>query len=479
MWAKGVMMESRLSFIHGVLVLLLLIVVIAVAILWLRKTESGKQLMGSGPIRMPEIVPSAGREWSEQQYPEQYEEDNWKKVTLTAVEEAGSEGFLGQQRFMDVAGRAFSRRFSSRFSYQPGAPWSPRVTLRYLRRGETFIGRLEAKGLKPNFAYQMKLKGLYEHKKAFERIGYAGRWRLPGEGTNFSDEDYESCDNKKDVRSYLLFDFFVTDARGNATKEFYLDSSLHVLYNATWQGPPPSGDTRPIVVEPGRTDSKMYARPVQEVKAQKIYAEAESDAPSGNIRPAVGQVFLPPGHYRAEFELTEESFHGFGDAGYWATVMKAPVEFEIVDRKKPPTGKWRRVKRIKTLSLSDARLYDISPDEVTVSKLIGTADKPPGVQFSDTLDLPPGKRYVVCFSVRVEGTQTVQVIVDGGSGFDAAPRYETECVEDGEWREFEFEITESVAGREARLWLAPRLDGGPTGIRDVSVCRVIEGGAEK
>ncbi len=467
-------MRTRLSFIGGIGALALVAVGIAALILWLRRTESGGKFIGGGPVRVPEVVPSAGHQWSEQQYPEQYEEKNWEEVTMTPVEEVGSEDFLSKQRFMDVAGRAFSRHFNNRFSYRPNAPWSPEVTLRYLRRGETFIGRLEAKGLKPNFAYQMKLKGLPEHKKAFERIGYAGRWRLPGGGTNFSDEDYESCDNKEDVRSYLLFDFFVTDARGDATKEFYLDSSLHVLYNATWQGSPAAGDTRPIVVQPGRTDSEMYARPVPEVKPQKIYAESESDAPSGNTRPPVGEVFLPPGRYRAEFELTEESFHGFGDAGYWATVMEAPVEFEIVDRRKPPTGKWQELKPIKTLSLSDARLYDIYPDELTDSKLAGTSDGAPGVKFSEKLDLPPENRYVLRFSARVEGAQTVQVIVDRGEGFDAGTRYEAECAGDGGWRQFELEITEAVAGRTTHLWLTPQFDSGPMGIRNVSVCRVVE-----
>jgi hypothetical protein len=311
------------------------------------------------PVGVRELIPSGGLDWSRNQYPDQYDSENRRETTLRPVEGVATDEFRQRQRFLDVAGRAFSRRFNSRFSYEPGAEWSPEVRVKWRARAETFVGRLEASGLKPNFAYQVKLRGVFQDRQAFERIGRLGRWRLPGFGTNFTDADYEAYPDKSEVRSYLFFDFFVTDAAGNASKEFYLDSTLHVLYNATWQGRPRKSDTRPIMVRPGRPNSELYARPLPEVDPQEIYAESEERSPSGNTRPPVGEAFLPAGSYRAELVLTEESFHGFGDAGYWATVMRAPVEFEIIDLPHPPAGSWKSLEPIVELSLADARPYDV------------------------------------------------------------------------------------------------------------------------
>ena len=45
--------------------------------------------------------------------------------------------------------------------------------------GETFRGRIEARHLKPNFAYQLKLRGRYEDRRGFESIGYTGQSHQP------------------------------------------------------------------------------------------------------------------------------------------------------------------------------------------------------------------------------------------------------------------------------------------------------------
>lgn len=424
------------------------------------------------PVRVRELIPSGGLDWSRDQYPEQHDAENRRETTLRPVEGVATDEFRQRQRFLDVAGRAFSRHFNSRFSYEP-AEWSPEVRVSWLRRAETFVGRLEATGLKPNFAYQLKLRGVFEDREAFERIGRLGRWRLPGFGTNFTDADYETYPDKSEVRSYLFFDFFVTDAEGNASKEFYLDSTLHVLYNATWQGRPRTTDTRPIMVRPGRPDSELYARPVPRVEPQEIYAESEERSPSGNSRPPVGEAFLPPGTYRAELVLTEESFHGFGDAGYWATVMRAPVEFEITDRPHPPAGPWKSLEPIRNLSLAEARAYDIDAAGRDQAHLRGEAtDDGAGLIFEETLDLPAGERYVLRMDLEVEDPQTAQVIVDSGDGFDLGPHYYADSRGCERWRRFEVEITHAVGGNRARIWLAPRLDAGPVGVRNVSVCGV-------
>jgi hypothetical protein len=448
-----------------------LALVLAVGGRWTRR--DGMPSLTCRPVRLQERVPSGGRTWSEKKYPEQYATENRAETHLSPVEGVDTEDFLQRQRFMDVAGRAFSRDFSSRFSYEPGNEWSPKVRLSWLRRAETFVGRLEASGLKPNFAYQIKLRGDFNQRKAFERIGYLGRWRLPGGGTNFTDEEFEAYPDKNEVRSYLFFDFFVTDARGNVTKEFYLDSSLHVLYNATWQGWPGGDDTRPIVIVPGRTASEIYARPVAAVEPQEIYAESEADSPSGTRRPPVGRAFLPAGSYRVEFVLTEESFHGFGDAGYWATVMSAPVEFEIIDRPKPPAGPWKSLVPARKLSLKGVQTHGIEVTEQTPEMLRGRAtDEGAGLVFEETFNVPEGQRYVLRMDMVVEDPQTAQIIVDNGGGFDSGIRYYADSAGCGRWRGFEVELTHSICGQSSRVWLAPRLDEGPVAVRNVTLCRV-------
>ncbi len=231
------------------------------------------------------------------------------------------------ERWLDVAGNAYGSEFGRNFSYAGGKRFSPCVRVRYERRGGSFRGRIEATGLKPNFAYQMKLRGdCARDRAAFERIGYAGRWRLPGPGTNYGDEDYRAYPYPARVEAYILFDYFVTDARGCAAKEFDLNSTLHVLFNARFQGLGSYMDS-PIsrfVVDASSPDS--YARPKPGPTAQFLWAQVEY-APG---RGAVGQVRLPPGRYRADLALTEESFHAYGDGGFWATVMTVPVDFEVV-----------------------------------------------------------------------------------------------------------------------------------------------------
>jgi len=103
------------------------------------------------------------------------------------------------QRWCDIAGNFYASALADHFSYVDG----PRVYVRLDARAPTFRGRLEARGLKPNFAYQMKLVGVHDAPEAFERIGYAGRWLLPGGGTNFTDEDYRAFPDWTLTQSYL------------------------------------------------------------------------------------------------------------------------------------------------------------------------------------------------------------------------------------------------------------------------------------
>jgi hypothetical protein len=206
------------------------------------------------------------------------------------------------------------------------------VRVRYEPAADTFRGRLEARGLKPNFAYQMKLRGDYARDpKGFEAIGYTGRWRLPGPGTNFSDWDYRAFPDKSRVEAYILFDYFVTDRRGFAVKDFELSNTFHVLFAGLAQGFGTVRDSRPTRVIVDANDPRVYARPKDIPCVEFVWAQAEES--SGRM-PA-GKARLPEGIYHATLVLTEESFHSYGDGGYWATVMHLPVSF-VVDRALSP-----------------------------------------------------------------------------------------------------------------------------------------------
>ncbi|MCX7591159.1 MAG: hypothetical protein N2255_05970 [Kiritimatiellae bacterium] len=250
------------------------------------------------------------------------------KFELTAENSQTMIGVDDQQneRWADVAGNYYSQRFINSFSYSRPTPKGPVVRVRIEPRGKTLAGRLEARGLKPNFAYQIKLRGIFDDRTAFEKIGYAGRWRLPGRETNYSDRDYETHPNPEEVEAYILFDFFVTDAGGNAVRNFALDSSLHVLWSALRQRfPNDLGDLVAVVVD--ATNPLVYARPKKLETVELLWAEREV----GRYKTPDQTVFLPPGRYRAELVLTEESFHSRdNDGGWWATVFVCPIEFEVV-----------------------------------------------------------------------------------------------------------------------------------------------------
>lgn len=223
------------------------------------------------------------------------------------------------ERWMDIAGNTYTREFVKNFSNK-----NAQVLVSIQEKSDTLRGRLEAKGLKPNFAYQIKLRGIFEHFDSFEKIGYAGRWRFPGPGTNYSDAEYEVKSEKGDVEAYILFDFFVTDKNGNASREFVLDSSLHVLWNGTRQGSPLGGNEIPFTVD--ASDPKFYSRPKKQQNIESLWAERELVRYSS----ADQKSFLPKGKYIAEIVLTEESFHSYdNDGGYWATVFKGKIEFTI------------------------------------------------------------------------------------------------------------------------------------------------------
>jgi hypothetical protein len=232
------------------------------------------------------------------------------------------------QRWADVAGNEYATEWAGQFSYEAA---DVRVT--YLTRGEALEGAIVARGLKPNFAYQLKLVGDRSDIRSFERIGQLGRWQIDPERarrTNFKDGEYQRRKGVAglEIEAYILFDYFVTDSHGAAAQSFLLDSTYHVLWSMNL-------NDRPL--GPRRKDSRLFEHVV--VPSGAAYPpDGSTDRTTVamwlehewvNPRPLEGQVRLPPGRYKGGIQLTEETFH-LTKKGGWARVMHAPVEFEIV-----------------------------------------------------------------------------------------------------------------------------------------------------
>jgi len=244
---------------------------------------------------------------------------------------------LADQRWRDMAAQPYAAARKASYGYAQAD-----VALDRAPSGATLRGTLTASGLKPNFAYQLKLNGkpsrLFGDEgddQANERLGLLGRWwarqiRLDDGAVvrhwRSNDKEYAGWkfrrfhDAEHDVvfEGYLLFDYLVTDANGNARLDIALDSSFHVLFK-TSQRPPKPNDSTPTAHQvlataaSGWYDEDLPPRPVE------LYAEWEP------TRALPGQLVLPPGDYRCQLFLTEETFHEREpDSGTWPTVLAAP-----------------------------------------------------------------------------------------------------------------------------------------------------------
>lgn len=229
-------------------------------------------------------------------------------------------------RWMDIADNVYRISYrdpesTTYFTYN-----QPNVTLTYNDTSNTFSGILTATGLKPNFAYQMKLVGLPgTYDWANEQIGYAGRWwRQEPNPNNTDDSDYKAHNDDPNYvfQGYLLFDFFVTDEQGDATVNFSADSSYHVLWKTsqrTWTSS--DGPITTTIFDP--SIGTFYDTDYPQATVD-IYAEWEPG------RALSGELVLTPGEYDCQFILTEESFHQSGLGGYWASAIGGDVTFTVV-----------------------------------------------------------------------------------------------------------------------------------------------------
>jgi len=210
------------------------------------------------------------------------------------------------QRWKDIAENAYTTPYQTNYNYSQA-----NVSVIYEQTGSSFSGSFDATGLKPNFAYQLKLQGKpIEDPVSDQRLKDIGR-------------SYDIAPNL--TGGYVIFDFILTDRNGEVHHNFSLANSYHVLWKTSQRTPQPNDSAiKWQNVEGGPEDlPHAYASNVGPTSIG-IYAEWEKGIP--------GNVNLPNGTYDVKFIITEESFHSQkGDTlgGYWSTVMGCDVAFTI------------------------------------------------------------------------------------------------------------------------------------------------------
>jgi len=237
-------------------------------------------------------------------------------IALTVVPDDGM-----VPRWLDVANTPYTTQFVDSYDYADAS-----VTAALTSSADGLVITLSGTGLKPNFAYQIKLEGLPSvDPVANQTLGDLGRW---WNGTG-----------------YLIAGYFVTDSSGSITSTassqvwpaaaMQVDSSYHVLWT-TAQRRPKRSDGPPISHTVVQT---LWAYPVEKIgSAVSVYGGWEPQ------RPKPGTLVLPAGDYQCLLRLTEEGFHMTDASGAiiygWKTVLDAPIAFTIdsVTPEPPPAS---------------------------------------------------------------------------------------------------------------------------------------------
>ena len=234
-------------------------------------------------------------------------------------------------RWLDIDDRRFHD-----FINKIGTPWQFTyyagqvvLTYDYQQMGGVFRGHIEARGLKPNFAYQIKLCGKPRYGKrgwgqfgddvSNENLGFQGRWWDDTEQAGGWDDYYKSlyqsaaAPRKHSMVGYLFAGDFVTDEMGNAAHDFAIEKPLHI----TWQDKQFTSwkDNEAGVFQVGSSKPPYIGYGgAQEIRPIKLWYEHEYRRPP--------EVHLPSGLYNCRLLLTEESFHSSQAAGgHWLTVL--------------------------------------------------------------------------------------------------------------------------------------------------------------
>ena len=242
-------------------------------------------------------------------------------------------------RWRDIADAVYSDGFRERFDYADAA--GPRVSVRYQPSASTLVGNIQARGLKPWFAYQLKLVGVEVLAGPGQRanagdaatwssyqLGRLGRWWCEECQWNVADREVRShLRQGHRVRGYLLFDWLVTDGDGNCDHDFSLDRSLHVVWRVGQRERGPH-DSAPRWYQVQRGPTGYPAEQVGTSEQVALYGEWEP------TRPRMGSAALPVGDYYVRLNLTEESFHAnlkeeLQYGGRWAWVLHSDLRFTV------------------------------------------------------------------------------------------------------------------------------------------------------
>jgi hypothetical protein len=258
----------------------------------------------------------------------------WAALTLAALLSAAEPAPEGEpmrplddranERWADLFGNYYSSAFITGFSYSATTPDGPSVRVTVAPTGPTLRGRLVARHLKPHFIYQVKLRGDYARDPEGHRLlGLRGRFRLPGRETNYTAAEALAYPRPEQVESYLLFDYFVTDAAGNADLAFAAEHSFHVVWRSACNRVESQLKVRRITGD--FSDPRCYAIPKAAPRQEVLWAELCKTSVDDPTR-----LQLPARTYHAELLVTEESMHSYdADGGWWATVYGLPISFTI------------------------------------------------------------------------------------------------------------------------------------------------------
>jgi len=216
-------------------------------------------------------------------------------------------------RWLDVDDTAYTTAFRNSFDYA-----AAQVSASWVTPAPQLVVTLNGTGLKPNFAYQVKLEGLPKiDRQANQILASLGRsWRNVG---------------------YLIAGYFVTDSGGNIVTtassqcwpdtETPIDSSYHVLWKTSQRSR--GANDGPIITHQVIQTPWGYAVTEPTTGGTVgVYAEWEPN------RPLPGELVLPDRKYTCLLRLTEETFH-MTDYG-WKTVLDAQIQFTIGAAAPPP-----------------------------------------------------------------------------------------------------------------------------------------------
>ena len=201
----------------------------------------------------------------------------------------------GTFRYKDCTGQVFGASYIQNYSYT-----NSQVKVTLDPPGKAYLsGSVDATGLKPNFAYQIKLAGRNSKLQTNgtgddatnERLGSIGRWwRAYPNPANSNDADYAAHkdDPNYAYSGYLIVGFFLTDENGTANTRFEGFNSFHVLWR-TGQRLPAVNDGPPQnAVLPATAGNPAYdtSNPAQSVA---IYGEWE---PTRTTPPQIGRAHV-------------------------------------------------------------------------------------------------------------------------------------------------------------------------------------------